>query len=527
MPTLAELLTAGWQSYDRGNLPQADSLARQVLAADPASAGAVCLLGTVCQARGQLAEATAHFLHALRLQPTYAEAHNNLGVVFAQQGQLQQAVASFRQAVQCKPGYPEGLNNLGNALRLAGRAEEAIAELREAVRLQPNYVQAHTNLGLAALQTGDAMQAVQSFEAVRPARPDDPELLNNLGYALRNCSRSEEALRCFDQVLATRPDHAAAHHNRAVLRLLLGDYAQGWAEYEWRWRCPEFTGPPFRKPLWDGTPLAGRRILLHTEQGMGDTFQFVRYAPLVKERGGTVYLACPRALVPILSSCPGIDQVIAKGTALPDFEVHAPLLTLPWLFETTLQTVPAQVPYLAADPALVERWRSALGQEPGFKVGIFWQGSPKYREDRARSIPLACFEPLARLDGVRLFSLQKGLGVEQIGACGFPVVDLGSRLDETTGAFMDTAAVLRNLHLVVTCDSAVEHLAGALGVPVWIALPFVPDYRWMLGRDDSPWYPTVRLFRQTELGAWGPVFGRMAGELGKLMLEGKRSEPEA
>jgi Flp pilus assembly protein TadD len=521
MATLADVLTAGWQSYDTGNLPGAEYAARQVLAADPASAGAVCLLGAVCQARGQLAEATAHYLHALRLRPEYAQAHNNLGVAFAQQGQLDQAIASFRQAVHYKPDYPEGHNNLGNALRLAGRLEEAVASLREAVRLKPDYLQAHVNLGTAALQSGDADQAVRSFEAALSSRPDDAELLSNFGYALRNQGRFAEALRALDRALALRPDHAAAHHNRAVLRLLLGDFEQGWAEYEWRWRCPEFTGPPFRKPLWDGTPLAGRRILLHTEQGMGDTFQFVRYAPLVKEKGGTVYLACPRALVPILSRCPGIDGVIAKGTPLPEFAVHAPLLSLPYLFRTTLQTVPAQIPYLSADPALVEHWRRELASEQAFKVGIFWQGSPKYREDRARSIPLAQFAPLARVAGVRLYSLQKGPGMEQMAAnagC-FPVTDLGSRLDETTGAFMETVAVVVNLDLVVTCDSAVEHLAGALGVPVWIALPFVPDYRWLLGREDSPWYPTVRLFRQPALGEWRPVFARMAAELGSLVRD--------
>jgi hypothetical protein len=255
--------------------------------------------------------------------------------------------------------------------------------------------------------------------------------------------------------------------------------------------------------------------VLHTEQGLGDSLQFIRYAPLVKQRGGTVVVECLRPLARLLARCPGIDRLVVKGSDLPAFDVHASLMSLPALLGTTLATVPADVPYLFADPELVERWRRELAPLPGFKVGIAWQGDPTHPKAGARAIPLRHFEPLARRPGVRLFSLQKGPGTEQLRdvAGHFDVTDFGNRLDEASGPFMDTAAVMKNLDLVITSDTAIAHLAGGLGVPVWVAVPAVPEWRWLLGREDSPWYPTLRLFRQARPGDWEGVFARMATEL--------------
>ncbi|MCI0457834.1 MAG: hypothetical protein L0Z62_12780, partial [Gemmataceae bacterium] len=265
------------------------------------------------------------------------------------------------------------------------------------------------------------------------------------------------------------------------------------------------------QPLWDGAPLAGRRILLHAEQGLGDTLHFIRYAACLQQQGATVLVECQAALVRLLASCPGIDQLVAQHSALPAFEVHAPLMSLPRILGTLPSTVPAKVPYLFADAHLCERWRQELGRERAFRIGINWHGSPQFRGGRDRAIPLKHWAPLARLEGVRLFSLQKGAGREELAALAEQptIVDLGSRLDETAGAFMDTAAVLTNLDLVITSDTAVAHLAGALGVPVWLVLSAAPNWRWMLHRDDSPWYPTMRLYRQAQLGNWDEVFDRM------------------
>jgi hypothetical protein len=264
--------------------------------------------------------------------------------------------------------------------------------------------------------------------------------------------------------------------------------------------------------------LDGKTILLHPEQGLGDVIQFVRYAPLVKQRGGTVIVECPVRLMTLLESCAGIDRLVGRGGPLPAFDVQAPLLSLPGIFRTSLADVPAAIPYLWADPALEEQWRRELDGLGGFKVGIAWQGSPSNQYDRDRSIPLRYFEPLARCAGVRFLSLQKQWGVEQLQEVAerFPVIDLGSRLDEAAGAFMDTAAVMKSLDLVITSDTAVAHLAGALGVRVWVVLAAIPDWRWLLGRSDSPWYPTMRLFRQPSRGDWPGVFNEVRRALGDV-----------
>jgi hypothetical protein len=269
-------------------------------------------------------------------------------------------------------------------------------------------------------------------------------------------------------------------------------------------------------PQWNGLLLAGRRILLITEQGLGDTFQFVRFCPALKRQGaGAVILECPEKLIKLLSRSPGIDHLIPQGQPLPDYDVYCPLMNVPGLTATSVEAIPADVPYIFPDPELVERWKPELAGTPGLKVGINWQGNPKYAGDRHRSIPLATYEPLSRVPGVRLFSLQKNAGLDQLDALNgtFPVTDLGRRLDETTGPFLDTAAVLVNLDLFITSDTAVAHLAGALGVPVWMPLSTTPDWRWMTHREDNPWYPTMRIFRQTEHMVWGPVFEQMAAEL--------------
>jgi hypothetical protein len=275
--------------------------------------------------------------------------------------------------------------------------------------------------------------------------------------------------------------------------------------------------PPFGQPAWDGSPLGGRTILLHAEQGLGDTLQFIRYAPLVQQRGGTVLVQSPAPLARLLARCPGVDRLVAPGPAPTEaFDVHAPLLGLPGLLGTSLATVPARVPYLFADAELTAHWRQQLGAIGGFTIGIAWQGNPRHPRDRDRSIPLLQFAPLAGIEGVRLLSLQKGPGRDQLAALAgrFPVTDLSHGLDD----FLDTAAVLMNLDLVITADTALAHLAGALGVPVWVALPFAPDWRWLLGRENNPWYPTMRLFRQAQRGNWESVFDRIVSEVSQVAV---------
>ena len=483
MSTIPEALAVGWTSFHAGDFPGAERIFRQVLEVDPAAAQVWYLLGTVSHVQGKLGEAVAHYQQALRLEPDFAEVLNNLAVALQAQGKVDEATACLRRALQLKPDYADAHSNLGNALQFDGKLNEAEACYRYALTL----------------------------------KPDNPDTHHNLGNLLRASGRLAEAMTCYDQALNLKPDFAQVHLSRSLLRLQIGDFEQGWSEYEWRFQCKEHAIPPFRQPLWDGSRLNGQTILLYGDHGLGDTLQFIRYAPLVQRRGGRVLVACRKPLARILASCPGVARVISEGATLPEFHVYAPLMSLPRIVGTTLANVPARVPYLSADPALVARWRVEMGQLGGFKVGIAWQGNPQHRKDRHRSFRLDQFEPLTRLDGVRLVSLQKGFGTEQIGeiADRFAVLDLGNRLDD----FMDSAAVLSNLDLVVTPDTSVAHLAGALGVPVWVALPFAPDWRWSLDRQDSPWYPTLRSFRQREWGDWNEVFERITREL-EITLKG-------
>jgi tetratricopeptide (TPR) repeat protein len=475
-------------------------------------------LGNILRELGRHDEALASCQLAVQLKPSFAIGHNHLGAVYAGLRRWEEAAASFRQAIVLFPKYPEAHANLGDVLREQRRWIEAEAALREAVRCRPELAEAHLSLGLVLLDLDRLEAAEASCQDALRLKPVLSAAHQALGMIRMLRGQCQEALDHYASALAIEPREAAAHRNLAIVQLLLGRYESGWAEYEWRWQCAEAANRSFPQPLWDGSPLLGNTVLLHAEQGLGDTLQFVRYAPLVRERGGRVILACQRALLPLLRNCPGVDELMALGESLPAFDVHAPLISLPRIFGTTLDTIPARVPYLDIDATRTEHWRDELASIEGFKVGIAWQGSPQFRFDRYRSMPLAEFAPLAEVAGVALISLQKGYGSEQVAARRgrLPIIDLGPRLDES-GAFLDTGAVMKNLDLVITSDSATAHLAGALGIPVWLATPYAPDWRWLLDRDDSPWYPTMRLFRQRQRGDWRTVFRAMAVALAERL----------
>jgi tetratricopeptide (TPR) repeat protein len=469
-------------------------------------------LGEALVNLGEFSEATTCFEAAVRQAPDSPEAHIGLGITLAGLKRFEEAIPRLRKALQLKPGQPEAYTLLGNSLRALGQFDEALDVYDKALRLRPGDAETHYNRGFVLDELRRCEEAVASFDQALCLAPDHAEAHHNRGVALGKLARYTEAIASFEHALRLVPDYPEARRNRALALLILGDFERGWEEFEWRWRCRDLTMPAHPRPLWHGEPLAGRTILLHVEQGLGDTIQFIRYAALVKARGGRVIVECQKPLVRLLETCSGIDQVVAKGEALPDFDTHCPLLRLMGLFTTTLETIPASIPYLTTDPARIDRWRERLSPLPGFKVGIAWQGNPKHTRDRDRSFPLAHFERLARIGGVQLISLQKGSGTEQLRELGgrFPVVDLGDDVDPGLATIQDTPAVMMSLDLVITPDTSLAHLAGALGIPVWIALPFAPDWRWLIGREDSPWYPTARLFRQTERGRWGPVFDRMA-----------------
>jgi tetratricopeptide (TPR) repeat protein len=501
---------------------------REAIRLKPTFAEAYCGLGAVSADKLHWAEAAEHFREALRIRPSFAEAHCNLANALKCLGKLNEAVACCREALRLRPDWPEAYDLLGNTLLSQGKPQDAITNFHHALRLRPDFAEAHNNLGNALQDQGKMDEAGKHFQEALRIRPDLPEAHSSLGSALYAQGRFQEALPCFDKALQLRPGFPQAHKGRALLRLLSGDFANGWPDFESRWAEPGFVKRQFVQPLWDGSDLGGRTILLHAEHGLGDTIQFIRYANLVKQRGGNVIVECQLSLLQLLANTEGIDHLVARGESLPEFKTQAPLLSLPGIFRTDLGNVPVNVPYLQADAELVERWRlelinSAIRHRASdtkrtLKIGIAWQGNPAYYYDRQRSIPLDQFAKLARVDGVEFISLQKGAGTDQLHTLRdrFPLLDLRSRLDESAGAFMDTAAIMNNLDLVISSDTAIPHLAGALGIPVWVALPWVPDWRWLLEREDSPWYPSMRLFRQTRQGDWNDVFERMSEALSKM-----------
>jgi cytochrome c-type biogenesis protein CcmH/NrfG len=427
-------------------------------------------------------------------------------------GDAEGAVASFEQALKSQPVSPVALANLGHALQDRAdatrgdmqRAEECYAQV---LRLNPTDQATLNSLGTIYMALGRFEDAAKAFRQGLAMDPNSLDARSNLGGALHELGLFSESQSEFERVLALRPNFADAHFNLGITQLLTGDFERGWAGYAWRARSPL---EPKNKPRWDGSSLAGKTILLYPEQGMGDTLQFIRFAAVLKQRGARVMFGCPAPLLRLLQSCEGIDVLLPDRAPLPPFDCYARLLDLPGLLEINLSNLPAQVPYVRPSNDLVEHWRGKLTSLKGFRVGIAWQGNPKHKGDRQRSVPLSQFEPLACVDGVQLVSLQQGAGVEQIGENRnrFTIFDPGALAD-----FMETAALMQNLHLVVTIDSAIAHLAGALAVPVWVALPAVPDWRWLLDRPDSPWYPTTRLFRQARANDWTQCFAQIAEEM--------------
>ena len=507
----------------QGQLDQAAARYQQALALRPDYAQAHYNLGNTLKAQGQLDRARACYEQALALRPDHAEAYNNLGNVLQQQGQLDQAAARYQQALTLRPNYADAHFNLGNTLRQQGQLERAAACFQQALALRPDHVEAHNNLGNVLQQQGKLDEATARFLHALALRPDYADAHYNLGFILREQGRLDEAAARFQHALALRPDLADAEWGLATCYLLTGDYQRGWPAFEARLRMPGHV-VPHSTGRWTGQPLDGRSVLLVAEQGLGDTILFVRYARLLKARGARVLLAAHAPLGRLLAANPAVDEFFALGSAdqLPRADFYLPLLSAPAALGTDAASIPSEVPYIWADPELTDRWRQQLARIEGFKIGIAWQGSRKYPWDALRSVPLAHFAPLARLPGVRLVSLQQGFGSEQVATVDFPVLDFSGRLDAVAGAFMDTAAVIRGLDLVVTVDSAIAHLAGALGVPVWTALHFSPYWIWQLDRDDSAWYPTMRLFRQTAFGQWPDVFDRIA-----TAVQARRSNPES
>jgi Flp pilus assembly protein TadD len=493
----------GQQFHMAGRLAEAEQVYRQVIAAAPRHADALHALGALALQAGHPEAADTLLLQAIRLKPA-ADFQQTRAVALLTLNRPDEAADTVRLVLRARPQSAEALQVLGHALSDLGQAEPALEAYRTAFRLMPDLPDIRNNVGMALRQANRLEQAEQELRQA----PPEPEALVNLSSVQKERGAFADAEATLRQALRMAPDHPALRYNHALLMLLLGRTEAAWAGWEDRFRSGAVAGRTFSQPQWQGDPLGSRTLLVHTEQGLGDVIQFARYLPAIS---GSVVFEAPPRLVRLLSSNPAMPLAISAGAKLPHFDTVVPLLSLPARTSLT----PVQPPYLFAEPERVAAWGARLGRTGGLRVGINWQGFPGRFEDKGRSFPLALFQALAG-PGIRLISLQKGAGEEQIGGVGFPVETLDG-LDDGPDAFVDTAAVMANLDLVITSDTSVAHLAGALGRPVWVALRLVPDWRWMLDRADSPWYPTMRLFRQTVDGDWAPVFAAMVQALRALL----------
>lgn len=489
---------------------------RHALELQPSYPEAQNSLGTALAGLERREEAVAAFRRALELRPNYPDAYNKLAITLAAQGRLDEAIATFRQALEIAPEYPETHINLGNALNACGQPEAAVASLRRALQIQPDLLAAHYNLGNTLRDQGHLDEAAACYRHVLKLNPRFPDAHLGLGLIAWREGNFREAEARYREAIAGRPDFATAHLNLGLLLLLLGRYAEGWPEYEWRWRTPEYARHlrTFSAPQWDGTPAAGKTILIHAEQGFGDALLFSRYLPLVRAHSGAarIILECQPALVPLLRQLHRANiDVVARSEAddaLPPFDLHLPLFSVPLALHSF---APVSGPaYLEADAGLRARWRERLGPANGLRMGLAWAGNPGQRDDRRRSIAPEKLAPILGVPGIQVVSLQvepRGALPPKLSAAG--ILDLTADIAD----FADTAALMAELDLILTVDTATAHLAGALGRPTWVLAPFVPYWPYGLGREDTPWYPTMRLFRQTAAGDWADAIERVAGAL--------------
>ena len=482
------------------------------LAVKPDYAEAHSKIGRALHDLGKLDEAAASYRKAIAAKPDYAEAHNNLGNALQDLEKLDEAVASYRKALAIKPDFTVAHNNLGNALKEQEKLDEAVASYLQALAINPDFAEAHSNLGIALKELEKLDEAVASYRKALAIKPDLADAHYNLGNTLIELGRLDEAVASLDRALALKPDLADAHANIGMLQLLMGDFQNGWEHFTWRWRTKDFLRPrDYREPFWDGGKLAGKTIFVYPEQGVGDVIQFSRYLPLLAAGGGRVLFEVPKALFRLYAGGGLAENLVKAGESPPPFDCHAPLLDLPRHLKTTAETIPGCSSYLEAAGELKEEWANRLGPLTEFRVGIAWAGNPIHKNDHNRSIEASLFRPLTEIPGISIYSLQVGRNGEAARVFGEGAADLAPHLTD----YAETAAAIGNLDLVVSVDTSVAHLAGVLGKPVWTLLAFMPDWRWLLERDDSPWYPTMRLFRQEKRGDWR----RVIEDVGKALKD--------
>lgn len=520
---MVDLFNRALPLHQSGRLAEAAALYGQVLAIDPGNFDALHLLGVIDVDSGHAEQGAALIAQALARDPGVAAAHSNLARALIDLERHDEAVARCDAAIALEPGFPDAHGNRGLALLRLRRPADALASLDRAIALRPDAAQWRYNRGLALSDLGRADEALAAYDQAIGLDPQLAVAHYSRALLLDQMMRSEEALAAYDRVIALRPEFKRAMRNRSLVLLRLGRYEAGWRDFEWR---KSEWSPTFQQfagaRAWTGEEeVRGRTVFVYSEEGLGDILQFCRYIRLLDQRGARTILMAPPPLTGLLQQLTPGRPIVVAGSAVPAFDYQCALMSLPLAFRTTLETIPADVPYLHAEPEAVSRWARRLDERGGRpRVGLVWAGGavPGNAEqnalDRRRSVTLAQYGPLARAEGVRFVSLQKGEAAGQARRPpeGLDLVDLTDEIVD----FADTAALVANLDLVITVDTAVAHLAGALGKPVWILSRFDGCWRWLNGREDSPWYPSARVFHQRSPGAWDEVMQRVAAELGRF-----------
>jgi len=512
-----------------GKSEEAVACFRQATALLPAYAEAHADLAHSLKELGRFAEAAASLRQAVALMPNAADWHSNLGMALTALGQFDEALTCLRQAIAIRPDYAAAHHNMAIAFKELRRFDEASAELRQALRLMPSNVGWHCDLGAALIELGRWEEAVVCLRQAIALQPDYAPAYDRLAFALKYLSEWDEAVACLRQAIRLQPDFAEARGHLGMLLLLLGELREGFDEYRWRWHAANFPDKPpdLSCPPWEGENLAGKAILVRCEQGLGDSIQFIRYAIPLSSMAARVCVQTDPALASLFRSIPGIEVVTETPADSSDIDYHVALLCLPRLFATDMESIPTEVPYLSPDPSKIAGWAPRLAQDGRMKIGLVWAGNsciedPDARAmDLRRSVTLQHFSPLADIAGVQFYSLQKGDSSEQAlrPPTGMNIIDMTGDLHD----FEDTAALITHLDLIISVDTSVAHLAGALGKPVWLLNRFDTCWRWLLNRDDSPWYPSLRQFRQSIPGDWTGVIAQVRDAL-QLLAAGDRGQ---
>ena len=505
-------LFLGIINYRLGNHDFSIEFLKKTLEIDTDNSIAHYNLGIAYSAKGQFDKALDCYKITLNIDPNFAAAYYNIGNILIQNRQAGKAIEYFKNAIRLNPNFEPAYYNLGNIFMEMQQTDDAIDCYRNALKIDPNFVFAFNNLGNALREKGKLDEAIACYQKVLNLDPGLAQTYTSLGLALHEKGMISDALNNYQIALKLDPALPEAHWNLAHIFLLRGNFKKGWEEFEWRWKLKGYYQYKIFQPQWDGSNISGLTILIHDEQGFGDTIQFARYIPMVAQKGARVIIGCRKELVNLLKNVEGVSKVIERGKPLPQFDIHCPIMSLPLKFNTTIEKIPAATPYISPDPLLIQIWRNLISHDDcNLKVGLVWAGRREHKNDRNRSGSFDIFSSLIQLNNISFYNLQKGEAAKQ-----FKNQHQGTILTdymESIHDFSETAALIENLDLVITVDTAVAHLAGALSKPVWTLLPFSPDWRWMLDREDSPWYPTMRLFRQPSPGDWESVIGRVQESL--------------